>query len=146
MNKVAPPQVVPDPLTTFFFDAAKNRELHILRCQSCGTYVHLPRPICRACHSFELAPARVSGRAVLYSYTVGNKAFHPFFVDRVPFLVATVALVEQDKLHMISNLVGVEEPDVRIGMDLIVDFEDLSDELTIPVFRPTAQSANARTL
>jgi uncharacterized protein len=143
MTIVAPPQVFPDPLTTFFFDAAKQRELHIQRCQSCGTYIHLPRPICRACHSFDLAPERVSGRATLYTYTVGNKAFHPFFVDRIPFLVATVALVEQERLHLISNLVGIDEADVQIGMELEVDFEDLSSELTIPVFRPATSNGKA---
>ena len=42
---------------------------------------------------------------------------------------------------LLSNLVGVAEPDVRIGMDVVVDFEALSPELTIPVFRPAVGGA-----
>jgi uncharacterized protein len=144
MTQALPPTVYPDSLTTFFFDAAKKRELHIQRCQSCGTYIHLPRPVCRACHSFELAGERVSGNATLYTYSVANKAFHPFFVDRVPFIVATVALAEQPHLHVISNLVGISLNDVQIGMPLRVDFEDLSDELTIPVFRAAESNIDSR--
>ena len=141
MNQIAAPQVFDDPMTTFFYEAAKVRELHILRCQSCGTYIHLPRPICRNCQSFDLKGEAVSGKATLYTYTVATKPFHPFFVDRVPYIVATVELSEQPKLHLITNLVGIAEADVKIGMALELDFEVLSDELTIPVFRAAGATA-----
>jgi uncharacterized protein len=135
MNQAAAPQVFDDPCTTFFYEGSQARELRILRCQNCGFYIHLPRPICRNCQSFDLKGEAVSGKATLYTYTVATKPFHPFFVDRVPYIVATVALAEQPKLHLISNLVGIAEADVKIGMELEVDFEVLSDSLTIPVFR-----------
>lgn len=143
MTLTSPPPIVDDPLTSFFWEGARSGELRIQRCQSCGTYIHLPRPVCRHCHSFDLRGEKVSGRATLYSYSLANKAFHPFFVDRVPYLVATVALIEQPKLHLISNLVGMDEADVTIGMALEVDFEVLSPEMTIPVFRATATTAGA---
>jgi uncharacterized OB-fold protein len=122
-------------MTKFFWDGARNGELRIQRCRSCGTFIHLPRPVCRSCHSFDLVGERVSGRATLYSFTETHRAFHPFAVDRVPYLLATVELVEQPKLHLLTNLVGITEPDVRIGMALQVDFEDLGP-YSIPVFRP----------
>jgi uncharacterized protein len=108
----------------------------IQRCSACGTYIHLPRPVCRVCQSFELAPAEVSGRATLYSFTETHKAFHPYFVDKVPYLVGVVELAEQAGLRLLTNLVDVAEPDVRIGMDLHVRFEWLTPELAIPVFAP----------
>jgi uncharacterized protein len=138
MNQVAPPIVIDDPLTNFFYEGAKAGELRIQRCQDCSFYVHLPRPICRKCQSFNLVGEAVSGKAVLYTWSVATKPFHPFFVNRVPYLFATVELVEQPKLHLITNLVGIEEADVKIGMALEVDFEALSDTLTIPVFRPAS--------
>jgi uncharacterized OB-fold protein len=134
----APPMPPPGSLGAFFWEGARDGRLLIQRCSACGTYIHVPRPVCRTCLSFELAPAEVSGRATVYSFTETHKAFHPFFVDRVPFLLATVELEEQAGLMLLSNLVGVGEPDVRIGMDVVVDFEVLSAELTIPVFRPAA--------
>jgi uncharacterized protein len=143
MNQPAPPIVIDDPHTNFFYDAARAGELHIQRCQNCKYYVHLPRPICRKCHSFDLRGERVSGRATLYTWSVGTKAFHPFFVNRLPYLFATVELVEQPKLHLVTNLVGIDEADVRIGMDLEVTFEALSETLTIPVFRPVGSGAVA---
>jgi uncharacterized OB-fold protein len=117
--------------------------LLILRCQNCGTYIHLPRPVCRVCHSFDLTPGEVSGRGTLYSYTVTYKPFHPFFVDRVPYVVAVVELAEQAGLRIVSNLVGIDEGAIEFGMPLQVDFEELDTELTLPVFRPAPEAVPA---
>jgi uncharacterized protein len=135
---ISPPLPPGDPLNAFFWEGAAAGRLLIQQCTKCGTYIHIPRPICRNCQSFDLAPAEVSGKATLYSYTVTHKAFHPFFVDRVPYIVATVELVEQPKLHLLTNLVDVEERDITFGMALEVGFEQLSPELTIPVFHPAS--------
>ena len=99
-----------------------------------------PRPICRNCQSFELAPERVSGRATLYSWTQTFKAFHPYFVDRLPYVIATVTLVEQEGLQLMSNLVGIDQTNIdaeaKMGMDVEVDFQDLGGGYVIPVFKP----------
>jgi uncharacterized OB-fold protein len=144
MEHPTPPLPPRNSLGSFFWAGAREGRLLIQRCQRCGTFIHLPRPVCRACRSFDLAPAEVSGRATVYAFTETHRAFHPFFVDRVPYLLATVELEEQPGLMLLSNLVGVAEPDVRIGMDVLVDFEDLSPDLTIPVFRPAPTAAVAR--
>jgi len=136
MEPSGPPPVASDPLTDFFWAGARDGRLLIQRCQACGTYIHLPRPVCRACRSFDLAPEPVSGRGTVYSFTETHRPFHPFFVDRVPYLLAAVQLDEQPGLRVLSNLVGVDGPDARIGMDVEVDFARLSDDLAVPVFRP----------
>ncbi|MHB8465748.1 MAG: Zn-ribbon domain-containing OB-fold protein [Acidimicrobiales bacterium] len=136
MDAPAPPIPGPNPLTDFFWEGAREGRLLIQRCQACSTYIHFPRPVCRACLSSDLAPEPVSGRGTLYAFTETHRPFHPFFVSRVPYLVAVVELVEQPALRLLTNLVGIAEADVRIGMDVQVDFEWLSDDLAIPVFRP----------
>lgn len=140
MDNVSPPTPPDDPLTSFFWEAARRHELYIQRCQACGTYIHMPRPICRNCQSFDLAGEQVSGRATLYSWTQTFKAFHPYFVDRVPYVVATVTLVEQPGLQLMSNLVGIDQDrlddEARMGMDVEVDFTDLGDGYVVPVFKP----------
>jgi uncharacterized protein len=141
MEQPGPPPVVSDPLTDFFWVGAREGRLMIQRCQACGTYIHLPRPVCRACRSFDVAPEEVSGRGTVYTFTETHRPFHPFFVDRVPYLLTAVELEEQRGLRILSNLVGVEEPDVRIDMAVEVDFEWLSPDLAIPVFRPAAEAA-----
>ena len=136
MATAMPPAVPDDPLTAFFWDGARNGELWIQRCQTCGTYIHLPRPICRNCQSFDLAGERVSGLGTLYSFTQTFKAFHPFFVDRVPYIVATVSLAEQQGLQLLTNLVGIDEADARMGMQLQVTFQELAPGYVIPAFEP----------
>lgn len=143
MDRARPPAIPNDPLTASFWQGARNGELWIQRCRSCGTYIHLPRPVCRNCQSFDVAGERVSGRGTLYSFTQTFKAFHPFFVDRVPYIIATVTLAEQEGLQFLTNLVGIDETDARMGMDVEVDFEELAEGYVIPVFKPL--TAGART-
>jgi uncharacterized OB-fold protein len=141
----APPPIIEDPLTAFFWDAARRRELHIQRCQSCGTFIHMPRPICRNCQSFDLAGEQVSGRGTLYSWTQTFKPFHPFFVDRVPYVIATVTLVEQEGLQFMSNLVGIDpervDEEAQFGMEVEAEFEELADGLVVPMFRPVGATS-----
>jgi uncharacterized OB-fold protein len=127
---------VPDATTQFFWDGVARHELWIQRCQACGFYLHYPKTICRNCRSRDLAGEPVSGNATLYSWTVATTAFHPFFVDRVPYVLATVELVEQAGLMFCSQLTGCAEDDLSAGMPLAVTFEELAPALTLPFFRP----------
>jgi uncharacterized protein len=134
MDSPAPPTPMLTADNRFFWEGAKEHKLMILRCDACGTYIHLPRPVCRKCLSFDLSPAEVSGRATLYSYTVTHKVFHPYVADKVPYIVATVELVEQPGLMLLTNIVGLDEADVQIGMALEVSFQPLGPETVLPVF------------
>lgn len=134
---VEPPRPSPDDLTRFFWDGCREGRLMILRC-GCGHYVHWPRPVCPRCLSAELAPSEVSGRGTLYSFTVTVQAFHPFYADKLPLLVAVVELVEQEGLRMVTNVVGCDEDDLEIGMALQVAFTEVADGLVLPLFEPAA--------
>ena len=139
MPPASPPVPVPDALTEPFWKGARDGRLVIQRCRGCELYVHLPRPVCRRCQSMDLGHEPVSGRGTVYSWTETHKAFHPFFVSRVPYLVAVVELEEQPDLRLLTNLVRVAESDVRFEMAVEVDFEQLSPSLTIPVFAPSGE-------
>ena len=84
----------PDAVTQFFWDGVARHELWIQRCQNCRHYLHYPKTLCRYCQSDDLAGEQVSGRATLYTWTIAVQPFHPFYVDRIPYIVATVELVE----------------------------------------------------
>jgi uncharacterized OB-fold protein len=137
----SPPAITVDALSAPFWEAAKQRRLSLQRCQECGFYQHYPRPVCRRCSSFQLGFEQVSGRGTVYSFTETRKAFHPFFADRVPYLLASIELVEQAGLRIVSNLVKIAEPEVAFGMPVAVEFEELSADLTIPVFAPAQAAA-----
>jgi uncharacterized OB-fold protein len=127
---------LPDASTQFFWDGVSKDELWMLKCQNCGHYIHFPKPICRFCRSANLAPERVSGRATLYSWTIAMQPFHPFFVDRIPYTIATVELIEQPGLMMVSNIVDCAEDDLAGNMRLEVVFRQVGEELKLPLFRP----------
>jgi uncharacterized OB-fold protein len=131
-----PPLPAPDALSQPFWDGAREHKLVILRCQACGLYLHPPRPVCRACLSMDVAPEEVSGRATLYTWTVVEQAFGAYYATQVPYVYATVELVEQADLRLVTNIVDVPFDQLRAGMDLEVTFHDLSAELTLPRFRP----------
>ena len=143
MSQSAPaplPLPLSNPLTAFYWDGLRDHRLLIQRCGDCGFYIHYPREVCRSCFSTNLAPAEVSGAATLYSWTLCMQPFHPWFVDKVPYLLATVTLVEQEGLQLPTNLVDCSEEDLSIGLPMEVHFEDLSPELTVPLFRPASKA------
>ena len=131
-----PPRPASDPLTAFFWEGASQRKLVILRCDVCRRYIHPPRPVCRFCLSTRLTPEPVSGRARLYTWTVAEQAFHPYFADKVPYVYATVELPEQSGLRLITNIVECPPDELRSDMALEVTFEAVADDLTLPRFRP----------
>jgi uncharacterized OB-fold protein len=124
----------PDEMTQFYWEAARRHELHILRCQNCGTYIHYPKPICWNCLSDNLKPERVSGRGTIYTYTIVHQAAVPGF--DVPHAVVLVDLEEQPGVRICANLLDCPLDEIRIGMPVEVVFEDLSDEISLPQFRP----------
>jgi uncharacterized OB-fold protein len=72
----------------------------------------------------------------VHTFTIARRATHPGFADRVPYVIAIVELAEGPQLT--TNIVGCSPDAVHIGMDLVVDFDDLEDDeaTSVPVFRP----------
>lgn len=136
MTQVPPPRPQPDPVTQFYWDGVAEGKLLALRCDRCGKYIHPPRAICRFCLCTELSPAELSGRASLYTWTVAEQAFHPFFADKLPYVYATVELEEQEGLRMVTNIVDVPFEELVADMALEVAFREIAPGLTLPQFRP----------
>jgi uncharacterized OB-fold protein len=72
----------------------------------------------------------------VFSVAVMHQANHPWFAARVPYAVVVVELAEGAR--MISTVVGVDPHGIEIGMPVEVDFEDVTPEISLPVFRPAA--------
>ena len=126
----------PDRDSRGFWEGCRAHELRILRCRHCGTYVHQPAPRCHACHSGDLDWQRVSGRGRVYSWVVVHHGTLPGFADETPYVVAFVELVEQPGLRILSNVVGCDPAALRADLEVSVAFEDASDDVSLPVFRP----------
>ncbi len=116
----------------FWFEGARQHTLLIQRCSSCGTLRHPPLPACGTCRSFEWDTVEASGRGTLYSYVVVHYPQVPSFEYPLP-----IGLVElEEGTRVVANLVGVEPDDITVGMDLLAQFVDFDDELSLPVFAP----------
>jgi uncharacterized protein len=121
-----------DERSAFFWTSGADGSLRFMRCSGCGYFLHPPTPICPRCHSRDLAPAVVSGRATVHSFTVNHQAW-----DGVgdTYVIALVTLAEQDDLRLTTNLIDIEPGDVHIGTPVEVVFED-HDPVYLPLFRP----------
>jgi hypothetical protein len=142
MDDVQPIVPVPDELTAFFWDGAREHKLMIQRCDNCGFYLHWPRPCCKRCNSFDLTPVEVSGRGTLYSYTVAVHPFHPWLASRLPYVIAVVELEEQPNLKLVTNIVDYDEGELRCGMPVEVTYETIAEGVVLPMFRPRAGAAD----
>jgi uncharacterized OB-fold protein len=134
--QVRPVRPAPDSLTSFFWDGARERKLLIQKCASCGRFQHPPEPVCHHCLSFDLGAGEVSGRGTIYSFEIATQAFHPWFADKIPFVIAVVELAEQPGLKLITNIVEADLAAIEIGDEVQVTWRQLDDEFTLPVFRP----------
>jgi hypothetical protein len=120
-----------------FWEGGARGELLFLCCEACRYYVHPPAPVCPECLGRKLAPRPVSGRGSVYSFTVNHHPWIPGFDP--PYVVAIVELEEQAGLRLTSNITGCEIDAVSIGMPVQVCFEEIADEVYLPLFEPAGR-------
>jgi len=63
-----------------------------------------------------------------------HQRYHPGFNDDIPYNVTVVELEEGPRLP--TNLVGISNDQIRVGMPVLVDWERYED-VALPKFRPT---------
>lgn len=124
------PELTPE--TAFFWTSGEDGRLRIQRCAACARYQHPPFPRCTACGSEDVAPAEVSGRGRVATYTINHEAWYPGL--EVPFVYAAIELEEQARLYVFSNI-DVPPGEARIGLPVSVYFER-DDDVWLPLFRP----------
>ena len=131
------PKVNPD--TEFFWTGGESGELRFLRCGDCHYYIHPPTPVCPRCLSRNVAPAAVSGRATVATYTVNYQPWIPGFDP--PYVIAIVEIEEQPDVRLMTNIVECPPDAVYVGMPVEVRFEQ-HDDVWIPLFAPRAAVAS----
>jgi uncharacterized OB-fold protein len=121
-----------------FWTCGAEGVLRILRCNDCGFYVHPPRPICPECLSWSVAPGPVSGAATVESFTINYRMWNPKVPP--PYVIARVELDEQPGLYLVTNIVGIDPEAVDFGLRVTVTFEQVSESVFLPLFRPMEES------
>jgi uncharacterized OB-fold protein len=135
---VAKPVPRPAPESKPFWAAAARHRLEVQYCSACSKPWFPPSLYCPHCLSAEHAWREVSGRGSVFSFVIFDRVYHPAFAGDVPYAVALVELEEGPR--MITNILGIPPEDVRCDMPVEVVFKTVSDELSIPCFRPRGGS------
>jgi uncharacterized OB-fold protein len=116
-----------------FWTSGEHGVLQMLRCQACGHWVHPSGPVCPKCLSYEVKPEALSGKGEVFTYTLNVKSWAPGL--ETPYTIAIVLLDEQPGLQLMTNIVGIAPEAVRVGMRVVVTFEQ-DEDIWLPMFRP----------
>ena len=123
----------PTPETEHFWEGTRDGELRLQRCDECAHIYFPPRPFCPDCSARSVSVFAASGRGRLASYVINSRP-HPGFEG--PYAIALVELDEG--VRMMSNIVECEQTPEALTLDMTLEvtFEKLSEEISLPVFRP----------
>lgn len=122
------------PWSKSFWEGTKARKLLIQECKACGMKIFYPRKYCPECWSDNLFWFKASGKAKIFSCSTTLAGVEERFAADLPFVLALVDLKEG--VRMMTNIVDCKPEEVHIGMDVEVVFEDVTDEITLPKWRP----------
>src|SRR6266567_7540826 len=128
------PIPIPDDASRPFFEGARRHELMLQRCNTCDAYMWPVKDRCDVCWSDDVRWVKASGKGTLYSFVLMHQLYHPGFADEIPYNVSIVDLAEG--VRMTTNVVGLPNAELRVGMPLEVTFDDINEEITLPKFRP----------
>ncbi|MCL1486184.1 MAG: Zn-ribbon domain-containing OB-fold protein [Marinobacter sp.] len=123
-----------------YWEAAGHHKLRLPHCTQCDSPFFYPRVLCPRCHSDEIEWRQMSGRGVIYSYTISRRPAGPAFKEMAPYIVALVDLEEGPRL--LTNIVTDDVSAIQIGQAVIVTFEDLEGGIALPLFQPKEASAS----
>lgn len=127
----------PDDVSRGYWESCARRQLAIQQCTRCKTFRHMPTPTCPNCYSFDFEYTPVSGNGTIFSFTIPHHPVHPALADRVPYNVILVNL-DDAPVRLVSNLVGVPNDQVKIGMPVEVCWDEPAPGTVIPRFKPRA--------
>jgi len=117
-----------------FWDGSREHKMKFQKCRECG-HVRWPASIiCPKCYSSATDWIVSSGKGKVYSFVVHHRTFDKAFENDLPYVAALVELEEGP--IFLSNIVGLNPKEVKIGLPVEVTWEDVTPELSLPKFKP----------
>lgn len=115
-----------------YWEGCAIGELRFQRCGGCAAALHTPAAVCWRCRGSDLRWERSSGRGVIHSFTV---VWRPVSVEfDVPY--APIIVEMEEGWLMLSALVGCDDSEVAIGMEVRVEFHGGPGGPVLPYMRP----------
>ena len=134
MSEYQKPLPVIEPFTEAFWEGTRNNKLLVQTCGECEARIFFPRQQCPECWSDNLGWIEASGKAEIFAFSVTYEGVEPAFVDDLPIVLAWVDLPEG--IRMQTNIVECDPDSIEIGQQVEVVFNKVSDEISLPYFRP----------
>jgi len=130
----SPPMPLPivDLDTGPFWEGCRMGKLMLQKCTGCGTFRYPPKPMCPKCSSFDTEWVASTGRGTVYSWMVARHPVHPSIANKVPYNIVLVELDEGPRI--VAGTTGIAPGQVEAGMPVRVQFEQLTAEISVPVF------------
>ncbi|HTZ26242.1 MAG TPA: Zn-ribbon domain-containing OB-fold protein [Streptosporangiaceae bacterium] len=127
-----PMPLFPEPDTEPFWAATASRRLTYQVCRACGQVVFHPRRHCTCCTSGDLEWRDSAGAGTVYTFTVIRRSGHPFFREKIPYIVGLIDLDEG--FRMLAEIAADPET-LHVDDRVTVTWEDHAD-LSVPIFQP----------
>jgi uncharacterized protein len=115
-----------------YWEGCRREELLFQRCGACSFSGLGAFSVCARCHATSPLWEQSAGNGSLYSWTVVWRPPDPSF--EVPYAPAVIRLDEG--FWMMSAVIGCEPEALCEGLRVAVEFHPVSDDITLPYFRP----------
>lgn len=129
-----------DMTTMPFWEGAKKGTLLGPRCANCGMLSWPPAGFCSLCYSTDVAWEDIGRTGVVRSFVVViDPAIAGPFANDVPYVVAKIAIDDtSDRVLLTSTIVKCDWQKVAVGMRVVIEFDNVTPDITLPRFRPTS--------
>ncbi len=120
--------------TRKYWEGCRQHKLLLPKCRACDKFFFFPNNFCPHCLSEDVEWLEASGRGRVHTFSVVERPPTIPFSSDVPYVVVIIELDEGPR--MMSSLIGVAPGDVRVDMPVEVVFEEATEEVVLPKFRP----------
>lgn len=114
------------------WDGAREGRLMIQACSDCGALRYPFSKLCPHCHGTNSQWKQASGKGAVWSWCVFHRAYFKGFESELPYNVVLIELDEGLKIY--SNIVGVANESLRVGMRVRAVFETATEAVTLVKF------------
>jgi len=107
-----------------FYQGISENKLYVQKCVETDRYIWPPRTKSPYSPYTNIIWEEVEGIGTVYTYNVVYRAFHPYFTDKVPYVIGIVELDEG--IRMLGNIL-VDAEKVTIGTRVKASFEEVEE-------------------